>query len=246
MDGNTHSRPMEVMQVDDQERAVRMMEEERRRFARDLNDGPVQALSNTSMRLDVVTRMIEIDSAKAEEEIRRIRRRLGQAVIEIRQLIYDLQPVPVDEMGLPESILAMAHRLEQDWGLPVTVVNRTRGQTGPDPASALMLFRAVQEACTNAAKHARADAIIVTVEAGSGRWQVDVEDDGSGFDVESSHRGHYGLGSMAERVELVGGACVIRSTLGEGTHVRLTVPWDETVRGCRTTGDTRTLEAAAD
>lgn len=247
MDGNAHCRPVEVMQVDDQERAVRMMEQERRRFARDLNDGPVQVLSNTSMRLDVLTRMMEVDSAMAEEEIRRIRRRLGQAVIEIRQLIYDLQPVPVDEMGLVESILAMAHRLEQDWGLPVTVVNRTSGQVGLEPAVALMLFRAVQEACTNAAKHAQANAIIVTVDSVADRWQVDVEDDGSGFDVESSHRGHYGLGSMAERLELVSGQCVIQSTLGQGTHVRLTVPGDETgVAGCRTPSRIRPLETAAD
>ncbi len=210
--------------MEGQERAIRMMEEERRRFARDLHDGPVQVLSNTSMRLDVLNRMMEVDSGMAEEELRRIRRRLGQAVIEIRQLIYDLQPVAVDELGLADSIVAMAHRLEQDWGIPITVANCTEGHPGPDPASALMLFRAVQEASANAAKHAQANAIIVKLEWVDDAWQVDVEDDGSGFDVRVNHPGHYGLGNMVERLELVGGQCTIESTPGEGTRVRLTVP----------------------
>ena len=214
--------------MEGQERAIRMMEEERRRFARDLHDGPVQVLSNTSMRLDVLTRMMEVDRAMAEEEIRRIRRRLGQAVIEIRQLIYDLQPVAVDELGLIESMAAMAHRLEQDWGIPVTVVDSTGGELAPEPAAALMLFRAVQEACTNAAKHAKANAIVVTLGEVDGAWQVDVEDDGAGFEVGVNHPGHYGLGNMAERLELVGGQCTIQSALGKGTHVRLTVPGKET------------------
>lgn len=206
--------------------SVLIMEEERRRFARDLHDGPVQVLSNTSMRLDVLMRIIEMEPALAEDEIRRIHRRLVQAVVDIRQLIYDLQPVAIDEMGLVPALVAMSRRLEKDWGIPITAYQEDEGGELKrlSAAAEIMLYRAAQEAAINAAKHAEGTQIAIRVLAQQGRVLLEVSDNGKGFDVGLHRAGHYGLGNMKARMELVDGTCAIHSSPDGGTTVSLTVP----------------------
>lgn len=206
-------------------KSIWIMEEERRRFARDLHDGPVQVLANTSMRLDVLSRMLEIDSDAVESEIQRIRRRLGQAVIEIRQMIYDLQPVAIDAVGLTAALMALRHRMEEDWGVPITVVDDLGDGPQPSSETSMMLYRAVQEAVANAAKHARAHYILVQLTRQDGYLSGEVVDDGTGFDPQLPRAGHYGLANMKERMELVGGTLTVESAPGSGgTRVRFTVP----------------------
>nr|WP_275107309.1 sensor histidine kinase [Sulfobacillus harzensis] len=201
------------------------MEEERRRFARDLHDGPVQVLSNTSMRLELLGRIFEADRALALQEMERIRRRLAQAVVEIRQLIYDLQPVALDAMGFIPSLHALAHRIQTDWGTVVLVsVDGTR-EISLASSQAIMLYRAVQEAATNAAKHARAQTIRIVCVQEPDDLRVTVMDDGVGFDAKmGSKPGHYGLLTMAERMRLMGGSVDIQSKPNLGTRIALVMP----------------------
>lgn len=110
--------------MDQRERSVHIMEEERRRLARDLHDGPVQVLANTTMRLELLERLWDVDRQLASEEIARMRDRLSQAMVEIRQLIYDLQPIALEEMGFFPALEALAHRVETDWRVPVKVPAR--------------------------------------------------------------------------------------------------------------------------
>ncbi len=208
-------------------RSIWMMEEERRRFARDLHDGPVQVLANTSMRLDVLSRMLEVDSHMVEGEILRIRRRMGQAVIEIRQLIYDLQPVAIDAVGLTAALAALTHRLEEDWSMPITVVDEVNAGALLSPETGMMLYRAIQEAVTNAARHAQANYILVRLTHEAGTVHCEVVDDGTGFDPQAPRPGHYGLGTMKERLTLVGGTTSVDSTPEQGgTRIRFSVPVD--------------------
>lgn len=202
---------------------MRILEEERRRFARDLHDGPVQVLSNTSMRLDMLGQLLKVDTILAEEEIRRMHRRLVQATTEIRQLIYDLQPVAVDAMGLGAALTGLSRRVEKDWGIPITV---TVSGDGPSLGSdeEMMLYRAVQEALINAAKHAGAHTIHVLLEQHRDCTTCVVADDGKGFDPSQPVAGHYGLGNMAERMRLVGGSSSLETAVGNGTRVTFSVP----------------------
>ena len=206
------------------QRTVHILEEERRRFARDLHDGPVQVLSNTSMKLDMLSQLIMVDAALAEEEIRRMHHRLVQATTEIRQLIYDLQPVAVDAIGLGDAIKGLAHAARRDWRVPVAV--HISGNGPPLPADAeMMLYRAVQEALNNAAKHADAQQIMITLTLGPEAVSCTVVDDGKGFDPAHRPAGHYGLGNMVERLTIVGGHTDLASTPGHGTCITFTVPF---------------------
>ncbi len=201
---------------------VHILEEERRRFARDLHDGPVQVLSNTSMRLDMLSQLLQVDASLAEDEIRRMRRRLVQATIEIRQLIYDLQPVAVDAMGLGAALTGLVRRIEKDWSVPITVTVIDDGPTLPTDQG-IMLYRAVQEALTNAAKHSAAQSIDVRLEQRRGYTLCRVSDNGQGFDPGDSSPGHYGLGNMIERMALVGGTVALKTGHGQGTQVTFTI-----------------------
>lgn len=205
------------------QRTVHILEEERRRFARDLHDGPVQVLSNTSMKLDMLSQLITVDAALAEEEIRRMHHRLVQATTEIRQLIYDLQPVAVDAIGLGDAIKGLAHAARRDWRVPITV--NIEGDGPPLPADAqMMLYRAVQEALNNAAKHAEAEQITITLISGPDAVSCIVTDDGKGFDPAHRPAGHYGLGNMVERLAIVGGHVDVASAPGHGTRITFMVP----------------------
>lgn len=210
--------------MDQRERSVHIMEEERRRFARDLHDGPVQVLVNTSMRLELLERLLDVDRKLAFEEIARMRARLSQAIVEIRQLIYDLQPIALEEMGFLPALEALAHRIETDWRVPVRVA-LMGGQGEPvESIQSLIMYRAIQEAATNAAKHGDPHAIDIQVEWTANGLRVSVIDDGIGFEVaHGSKPGHYGLRTMSERLELLGGKVRISSQPGAGTRVDLVV-----------------------
>ena len=202
---------------------VHILEEERRRFARDLHDGPVQVLSNTSMRLDMLSQLMAVDVVLAEEEIRRLHRRLVQATTEIRQLIYDLQPVAIDAMGLGAALTALARRVEKDWGVPVTIIV-VEGGPRLDADQEMILYRAVQEAVTNAAKHSGARSIDIRFDQDPDGASCTVADDGRGFDASHPVPGHYGLQNIAERLRLVGGTFSIETGEGQGTRVMFSVP----------------------
>ena len=210
--------------MDGQERSVRIMEDDRRRFVRELQDGLLQALSNTSMRLDLVMRWMDVAPERVDDEILRVYRRLGQAILDLRQFIDDLQPVPADAVGLVPAVMAMAHRLEQEWGVPITVVDDATAVAGCPPTTTLMLYRAIQEAVTNAGKHAHAERVMVRLYREGSHLGVDVVDDGTGFDPHHVGPGHYGLRIMEDRAGVLGGTCQVESAAGHGTTIRLRVP----------------------
>lgn len=209
--------------MDISERAVAILEEERSRFARDLHDGPVQVLANASMRLDMLSQVIAVDVNLASAEVRRLQRRLVQATTELRQLIYNLQPVAVDAMGIASALTGLAHATERDWKVPVAV-----HLEGKDPhltaSVEMMLYRAVQEALSNAAKHASAHHINITVCSDTETVSCQVSDDGKGFDPDQRPAGHYGLGNMTDRMALVGGSCSLDTAPGQGTRLTFRVP----------------------
>lgn len=210
--------------TDLQERLVRIMEDDRRWIVRDLQDGLLQVLSNTSMRLDLVMRWMDVAPERVNDEILRVYRRLGQAILDVRQFVDDLQPVSVDAFGLGPAVMAMARRLEQEWGVPITVVDDATALAGCLPTTTLMLYRAIQEAVTNAAKHAHADRVVVRLYQDSPHLGVDVVDDGIGFDPHHVGPGHYGLRIMEDRAGVLGGTCQVESEAGHGTTIRLRVP----------------------
>jgi two-component system sensor histidine kinase DegS len=209
---------------------LRAREDERRRFARDVHDGPAQAFANAIIGLEFIERALRSDRDTVLEdalgEIERIKTTMREGLTEIRRFIFDNRPTMLQDRGLAatirhyvqsyQSIFPMVVRLEIDDDIARLDAERE-----------LTAFRVVQESIQNASKHARASRVDVSIQRGEGdSVVVTVSDDGRGFDPErvSAHAmGGAGLKGMEERASLVGGTLVVQSERGEGTKIQLTL-----------------------
>ncbi|HWL90403.1 MAG TPA: PAS domain-containing sensor histidine kinase [Actinomycetota bacterium] len=208
------------------------IESERNRIARDLHDGPVQGVSAASLSLEAALLMIGAgDVDRGVDVLSKVRKELADEADALRALMSGLRPPVLEERGLIPALREAVTR----FGIEQNVETDLAG-TLPRPMSSdleTLAYRVVQEALTNAAKHARADRVVVSVETTATSLRVEVEDDGRGFDSamtrEFLRQGRVGLASMRERVELANGTFVIRSNPGRGTSIVATLPVDAPV-----------------
>ena len=205
------------------------IESERNRIARDLHDGPVQGVSAASLSLEAALLMIGAgDVERGVDVLSKVRKELADEADALRSLMSGLRPPVLEERGLIPALREAVTRFGIEQGVETDLVG-----TLPRPMSSdleTLAYRVVQEALTNAAKHARAGRVVVSVETTATSLRVEVEDDGRGFDSamtrEFLRQGRVGLASMRERVELANGTFVIRSNPGRGTSIVATLPVD--------------------
>jgi two-component system sensor histidine kinase DegS len=206
---------------------IRSQEEERRRVARDIHDGPAQAMANIVFRAEVCERLIDTDVERAKLELRQLREHIRETLGEIRKIIFDLRPMALDDLGLVPTIRGVLENFRNQQGIftEVTVTGRERRL---ESHIEIGLFRVAQEALNNVVKHAQASTVRVRIEFAPAGVTLVIEDDGKGFDSsnEESPDGHFGLMGMRERLQLLQGKFVIKSTLGKGTRVMITAPLD--------------------
>ena len=205
------------------------IESERNRIARDLHDGPVQGVSAASLSLEAALLMIGAgDVDRGVDVLSKVRKELADEADALRALMSGLRPPVLEERGLMPALREAVTRFGIEQGVDTDLAG-----TLPRPLSAdleTLAYRVVQEALTNAAKHARAGHVVVSVETTATSLRVEIEDDGRGFDSamtrEFLRQGRVGLASMRERVELANGTFVIRSNPGRGTSIVATLPVD--------------------
>jgi two-component system sensor histidine kinase DegS len=204
-----------------------VIEDERMRIARELHDGPAQLMANLVLKAEIVERLFSRDAKQALVELAEFRITARLALDETRQLIFDLRPMALDDLGLAPTL----RRLVTDLGernatrIGFRLVGAERRLPHDIEAS---LFRIVQEATNNALRHAHASSIDVTLTMRPGDVKASIRDDGSGFDVaeartRSVRTRRLGLASMRERAALHGGALDLVSAPGRGTHIRVIV-----------------------
>jgi signal transduction histidine kinase len=197
---------------------------ERRHWARELHDETLQGLGALRVLLSSARRRDDLEQAQAVmgEAVEHIEREIAN----LRSIITELRPAALDELGLRTAIEALLDRHREQSGfeiddeLALPGPSREDGRLSEDLETAV--YRLVQEALTNVAKHARANRVRVAVSASEDELFVEVQDDGTGFDPDLSSHG-FGLAGMRERVGLAGGTLSIDS--GEhGTLVKACVP----------------------
>jgi two-component system, NarL family, sensor histidine kinase UhpB len=208
-------------------RALSAQEEERKRIARELHDGMAQSLTALRVRLRVA-RAAEGDTQAAALE--RIGADLGETTEELRRIAQGLRPPALDMLGLVPAIESYARGITDATGVQVhTDMVAVGGQLTSE--AELALYRIVQEALSNVARHAGARTARVSLEAEGGAVTAVISDDGAGFDVAAEmDGGGLGLFGMQERGAYVGGTVQIESKPGRGTRVRVTIPTVETAR----------------
>jgi PAS domain S-box-containing protein len=203
-------------------------EGERRRLARDLHDCVGESLTALSINLNVIQAQLDREAAPSAHARLDDSLQLVATVAErVRRVIADLRPPILDEKGLYEALCRFAEDFALRTGVGVSVQGRRLSERAPSSVEDA-LFRIGQEALNNVAKHAEAKQVTIELLERDEGIRLAVRDDGRGFDPEAraapEGRDCYGLRTMAERAEAVGGRCWVESRPEEGTRVIAEIP----------------------
>jgi signal transduction histidine kinase len=209
-------------------RVINAQEEERRRLAQELHDDTAQALAALLMRIEALR-----DSVSPDEEL--IRRHLeptaaqgAQALEDLRRVIMGLRPAALDDLGLVAALRSYAGAVLVTAGvhLDFSVQGRERRLPG---AEEVALFRILQEAMNNIARHARAESATVLLDFQDGLLAASVVDDGRGFDLDQVQARCWGLVGMRERADIVNAKLEVASAPGQGTAVKVELRFEEEI-----------------
>jgi signal transduction histidine kinase len=202
-------------------RVVEAQELERRRLARELHDETGQAL--TSILLGLKAIRAAPNDAAAEQAEADVRDLVVQALQDVRALAVDLRPSALDDFGLVPALERLAGTFEERSGIHTVVESTLRDGRLPAEAETV-LYRLVQEALTNVAKHADATRVSILLTRRAGGVSAVVEDDGRGFEAGETREDALGLVGMRERLALLDGTLTVESVPGKGTALVAYVP----------------------
>lgn len=207
---------------------LELQEQDRKRIARDLHDSIVQNLTSLIHKCELCFRLVDMDPVRTKLELSTMSNTLKAVINEIREIIYNLKPMSLNDLGLITTVERYANQLMIDHDISVNVKYNKEIQILP--VIKLSVFRIIQEACSNAIKHSDAKNIDINISYGEKSMTVTVSDNGKGFDTDSKKTcvapdySGYGLSIMKERVYLLSGTMNIQSTINKGTVVTITVP----------------------
>jgi signal transduction histidine kinase len=205
-------------------------EEERTRLARELHDTIGQSLTAIIMTTAAVENNLPPDFLSGKKKLANVRDIARQALQELRNLIFNLRPETLDDLGLALALRSQAKKHLEPAGIQTRF--KVAGLKDRLPAEVeIAVFRVVQEAITNIVRHAQASAADISLTKENGRLIIRVEDDGVGFDTASLPRGDqkgWGLRGMEERITMLGGEFYVGPRASDGTLVLAEVPLDQT------------------
>jgi signal transduction histidine kinase len=216
-----------------QHQLFRSREEERARLARELHDGPIQVLVGLNLELGLLMDAWDELPARARqpaEVLGPMRAEVRSLLSELRQVCAELRPPMLETLGLGAAVRALVEEWSAQHGLAVDLdfpPDATLRALAEDVA--VNLYRVVQEALANVARHAAARHVTARLVWHNPGLALTIRDDGRGFDVpddlhQFAAQGHFGLVGLAERADLIGGRWTLESAPGQGTTLRLVWP----------------------
>lgn len=205
---------------------VHVEDEERRRLATLVHDQIGQSLALSKMRLGAVQE--DLADERLSGELSDVRQTIQGTIDYVRSLMFELSPPILYEMGLEPALEKLTRNTQEQHGIAVHYHSDARSDSVPEHLR-MMLYRCVQELLINAVRHAQPQRIVVSTSQRQGTLRITVEDDGMGFDDSEAgfhkHRyGGFGLFSIRERLDHLGGRMELESRPGCGTTVSLVVP----------------------
>lgn len=206
--------------------------EERNRLARDLHDSIKQQLFSISVSAAAAQARAEGGSAGtgAADALGEIQRSAQEAQVEMRALLQQLRPAPLENVGLVEALRDQCEALGYRTGAAVSVeIGKLPDDELLPPGAPEGIFRMAQEALANVARHARAQNVSLSLRREGMALLLEIRDDGQGFDVANA-KGGMGLGNLRERARALNGGVEVASAPGSGTTVRVRVPLVEPIR----------------
>jgi NarL family two-component system sensor histidine kinase LiaS len=195
--------------------------EERNRLARELHDSVKQQAFAAAAQISGVRALVKRDPETAEAHLEEAERLIYELRQELTSLILELRPAVLDDKGLASAVRKYAADWSRQNGIKAEV--RVQGERSLPLDIEQPLFRIMQESLANVARHSKASKVEIGLAYANGEVTLTVTDDGVGFDINRTHSG-FGLISMGQRVEPLGGNLAVESTPGKGTSISCTVP----------------------
>ncbi len=207
---------------------INAQENERQSLANSLHDGPAQSLTNLILQAEICERLFDSDPLRARSELTELKEAVTNTFQKVREFIFDLRPMMLDDLGLSPTLKKSIEDFEQKSGIACNLTISGKDIRLP-PHAEVTIFRVTQHLLKNVRDHAQATHVQISFSVSEDRARVVVEDDGSGFDVTevltaARQRKTIGLSTMREQVELLGGEISIDSSVGKGSRVEFLIP----------------------
>ena len=205
-------------------------EMDRNRISRDLHDSTVQSLTSLGHKMEYCSKMVDRDPVKVKLELQTMIELNKDIINDMREIIYDLRPMSLNNIGLASTVEAYCLHLRRNHNLDIRF-NLEGEEKGLTSIVSVTLYRIIQEACNNAVRHSNAKNIVVSIAFLDDSIEIDIEDNGDGFDLHKVEaRGKedflhgFGLSTMRERTRLLSGSFSIDTKVGFGTKIHVSVP----------------------
>jgi two-component system sensor histidine kinase DegS len=216
---------METNNLKNYDLPLNLLEDERSRIAKELHDSTIQDLVHAIHQIEMISHYMENDLISARLELSLLSQNLKEAINNTRNLIYDLKPMAIEDLGFFGALddyftyLKTFSKIHFSYSIHNDLDHLADKEL-------LTLFRIIQEACINAIKHSEATELKITIsEYNQKYYKIAIDDNGRGCKEENLHQqNHYGLEILKERVKLVLGECKIKTGLNEGFHVTVILP----------------------
>lgn len=203
---------------------IQAQEEERKRVAREIHDGPAQSMANVVLRTELVEKvLLQEGIEKAIDELKELKATVRDSLGDVRRIIFDLRPMALDDLGLVPTVHKYVDRVNEKsltqfqfktFGKEIRLPN----------ALEVTLFRLIQESLTNISKHAKAKYADIKLEFQKEQIYLIIKDNGVGFEMNDQKLVGYGILGMKERVKLLNGKIIIQSYSQRGTKIILSIP----------------------
>ena len=225
---NTLTRYQSLFRMYVKEEAEGAVDDERTRIACEIHDGLVQTLVGVNLKMERVRELVSTDPAKSLDFLNPTTAQLKHAIQEARQVVYNLRPGQYDHLAFIPALSNYLQAYEREHRVR-TEFHGKGDESKLDPKTKVFVFRMVQEALSNVAKHAKATKVVVNVQLNANRLEASVTDNGQGFDVHAEGQNpekwdHFGVRSMMERARMLGGEVQWISKPKSGTKVEIAVP----------------------
>ncbi|MEN6600986.1 MAG: sensor histidine kinase [Bryobacteraceae bacterium] len=223
------ARRAEEMTARAREEAAGIRDQERRRVAADLHDGPLQSFISFQVRLEVLRKMLDKNVGAARTELENLQELWRSQISELRTFLRGMRPVEVEADNLDASLRRAVEMFKKDSGIPATFTSDNReARVGPE--AAVEVLQVVREALNNAQKHSKASRVAVVVEKPTKALSITVRDDGTGFpfggafNLGELDRLGIGPASIKQRVHKLSGELLVDSKPGRGVELKIRIP----------------------
>lgn len=218
-------------------RIIKAQEDERLRVSREIHDGTAQELANLIYQASICERLVDTRPEEAKSGLQELRRQIRLCLVDVRQIIFDMRPMSLDDLGLVPALRQLVGKLEERQSLK-TDFQVIGSEITFEKHVEVTLFRIIQEALNNIHRHAEVKEGKLRLLFSQNELSILVSDEGKGFDAEENEElrksgtgyGHFGILGMEERAKLIGASISVLSKPNVGTKIHIKLSYPEAAR----------------